>query len=214
MAIDISFEFDEEEYEKLSHEQQCKVIDTLIGISALNNLDRLFWLTPTTNSDKAIIENLKDMGMHAGEKRIGMGEYRLPSSFMALLQYDFMLTIMKEQTITTEIQLAINYGLRVLKNFKDFFDMPSFEREDDILVVEVYEKNNDNGYVEDFKKINNIDVSKYDIRRCLPNSPNSIGTKITKQMGFINTCGNVSKSSKRLMEIFKHNTTQKMEEKI
>ncbi len=188
-------------YKRLSDGQKYMIIDTLTSLASLCN-ERIWWIFAKTNKEKSILENLKTMGMHAGEKRIGMGEFMLPSSFMAILQYEFMLKFLDEQKLSQSLTMAIDYGLRVIKRFRDYFDIPSFVREDDVLIVEVFEKEGEGGYVEDFEKIESID-EKYFVRRCMPSKPNSIGLKITKGMGFMNTTGDTSKASKRIKEIYK-----------
>lgn len=203
MGKDVSWLFDEKLSEKLSEEQKYMVIDTLTSLSCLSN-PRVWWIHAKTNKEKSILENLKGIGMHSGEKRIGMGEFRLPSSFMALLQYEFMLKFLDEQEVSQSLKMAIEYGLRIIKRFRDYFDIPSFEREDDVLIVEVLEKEGEEGYVEDFEKIESID-DKYFVKRCMPSKPSSIGMKIQKWSGFMNTVGNTSKASKRIKEIYKIN---------
>jgi hypothetical protein len=195
------FMFDEKYWDKLNEEDKNMVIDTLISLSSLSNCERLFWIHTEKNSEKSIVENLKFIGIHAGEKRMGMGEFMLPSSFYAILQYEFMLDFLKELKLQPPIKTAVDYGLRIVERFRNHFNLSKFEREDDVLIIEVFEKEGENGYVDDF---NNADYigEKFFVRRCMPSKPSSIGLKITKSFGFINTTGDITKSSKRIREIF------------
>ena len=197
-----SWMFDKELWLKLDKEQQGMVKDTLISLSALSNYERLFWIFPKKNSEKAVAENLKFIGIHAGEKRIGCGEFMLPSSFFAILQYEFMLGFIKDLDVQDSILQCARFGLRTVEKFRDFFDIPSFEREDDILIVEVFQKDGDKGFVCDFKKVDELDEEKWVIRRCMPSEPKSVGLEIHKSFGFVNSVGNTSNASKRIREIF------------
>jgi len=194
--------YDTKMWENLSYLERDMVIDTLFSLSALSNCERVLFVFPKDNRNKCAVENLKFIGVHAGEKRLGCGEFRMPSTFFALMQYDFMINMMIAHDFDDATEMILEYAQRVLERFKKYFRIPEYEVENDVLVVEVFEKSGGGGYVEAFDKINSIDNEKYEVRRVMPSSPNAIGTKLDKSFGWVNTVGNTDEATIRIREIF------------
>ena len=186
--------------EKLGEEGQRIIDHTLLALAGLTALE---YCPCSKNSQKAIKENLHFIGVHAGMKRFTSEERVMPSTFMAVCQYEFMMTLQSPFIKDHLLKVANQYGLSIIRAFRRYFELPAFEVEDDLVAVEVYLKHGDCGAVMKIEEVDKLDRDKYEVKRALPVNPTAIGFQIDRHMGFVNSCGDVSKTSERLKELLK-----------
>ena len=188
--------------DKIGQDGMKLVNETLLSLAGLLVLETHFCATP---SQKAIKENLHNIGVHSGMKRFLSEERFMPSTFMAILQYEMMMELQKKFIQDPLLKIVNQYGLQVIRTFRKFFVLPSFEVEDEIIGVEVYPKGSegeDEGEIMRIEDIDKLEREKYEFKRALPVRPQAIGVKIKRWMGFVNSCGDLSKASERIKQIF------------
>ena len=185
---------------KIGKEGQRLVDYTLLSLAGLTCFQ---YYLGSSNSQKAIKENLYFIGIHAGEKRFQSEERVMPSTIMAICQYHFMLRLTKPYAKDSPLKTAIDYAIQTIERLMKHFDLPPFEPEDDVIGVEVYPKGQHKGEVMKIEDVDKLDKGKCKIMRALPVNPTAIGFKIDRSMGFVNSCGDVSETSKRLKKLLR-----------
>lgn len=140
--------------------------------------------------DKAIMNNLKQLSMHAGQKRLGMGEFYQPSNLLALCQYEFMIKKSLNYVQNFEIKKAMEIAIKKIVEVRTLFACPPFKEKDEIMIVETIRGD----------KVKAIDPEKLErfkgeFNRLLPIAPEEQFREHDKGFGgFLNYNGDVKET--------------------
>jgi len=149
--------------------------------------------------DTAILNNLKQISIHAGEKRFSCAEVYTPMNLLALCQYEFMLRKMLPHAKSNEIIRCMKIAIRKIEEVRKFFGCPPFTEKDEVLIVEVPadEENYRALPVEEFADW------KGEFHRLLPIEPRMLFFKTRKNMGgFLNYNGEEKPAVEFVMKSF------------
>lgn len=159
-----------------------KVIECHLVIAGLQELK----YNTRGKMDSAIMNNLKQMSIHAGQKRFSQGEIYMPQNLLALCQYEFMLKKMLEYVKSEEIEKGMKIAIRKIQEVRHYYECPAFKEKDEIMIVEV-PCDGDN-----VRAIEPEDLEKWqgEFNRILPIRPEDRQDKFSKNLGgFLNYNG-------------------------
>lgn len=110
------------------------VIETHFVLAGMENI---FKYEAHSKIEKAIYNNLKMISVHAGEKRIGLGEFQGRSNLLALCQYEFMLKKCMTFVESPIMKMLLEKVINKIKSTRELYGCPSFKEKDEIVMVEV-----------------------------------------------------------------------------
>jgi len=146
--------------------------------------------------DRAIMKNLAQISMHAGQKRFSQGEIYMKSNLLALCQYEFMLRKMLPLAKSNELIRAMNITIEKIVNVRGIWGVPQFKEKDEVLVVEV-PVGQDKVRAISFHKLEDW---QGEFGRMLPIRPEDMDKVLpTRLGGFLNYNGDESETVKFVM---------------
>lgn len=170
------------------HKYFDEVVKTHMLLSGLINIKNT--ISGCDKFDEAIAKNLKQIGLHAGEKRFWMGEIYMPMDLLAICQYEYMLKQTREYATDKLITMVMDLCLKQIEKLRGLFKLESFEQ-DNLTVVIVEGKRPDGTLValtiEEFTKW------KGKFERMLPTNKDWIFHKPNCEQ-FLNWNGNEEKA--------------------